>query len=385
MFKPLNESRAAVAELVNAPVDSVVFVANATEGVNTVLRNLAWDDDCKDVVITFTTVYGACGNSVDYLVDYNKGKVSHRQIELNYPVEDEEILDKFRSAVKMVEAEGNRVKVCMFDVVSSMPGVVFPWQDMVKLCRELGVLSLVDGAQGVGMVHIDLSKADPDFFVTNCHKWLHVPKGCAVFYVPERNHRLITTTLATSAGYEPQTERGTIPTATTSKQGHFVFNFQWQGTRDYSSYLCVKDAIAWRKDVLGGEERIIEQLWSLNKKGSKRTAELLGTQVLENKKGTLSDCAMANVALPLWVEEKGEGAGGGDAVVPRAEAADAFAWMMKTAVTDYKTEMPLYVADGRFWTRLSAQVYVDMEDYEYAARTLKKLCDRVGKGDFKKA
>lgn len=201
-FKPLDESRAAVAKLVNAPVDDVVFVTNATEGVNTVLRNLIWDEDGKDVVLTFSTVYGACGNAVDFLVDYHKGKVNHHQVKLAYPLEDQEVLDKFRAAVKQLEAEGKRVKVCLFDVVSSNPGVVFPWEAMVKACKELGVLSLVDGAQGIGMVRLDLTRADPDFFVTNCHKWLYVPRGCAVFYVPQRNQHIIATTLATSAGYQ---------------------------------------------------------------------------------------------------------------------------------------------------------------------------------------
>lgn len=41
-------------------------------------------------------------------------------------------------------------------------------------------------------------------------------------------------------------------------------------------------------------------LWDLNKKGSKLVADMLGTEVLENSKGTLTNCAMANIALPVW-------------------------------------------------------------------------------------
>src|ERR1700731_4319261 len=85
--KLLDESRAAVADLVNAPVETVVFVSNATEGVNTVFRNLAWADDAKDVILTFSTVYEACANVADFIVDYYNGKVEHRPIPISYPLE----------------------------------------------------------------------------------------------------------------------------------------------------------------------------------------------------------------------------------------------------------------------------------------------------------
>ncbi len=46
-----------------------------------------------------------------------------------------------------------------------------PWEDLVKACHENSVLSLIDGAHGVG--HIDLThlaKVNPDFFMSNCYK-----------------------------------------------------------------------------------------------------------------------------------------------------------------------------------------------------------------------
>jgi selenocysteine lyase/cysteine desulfurase len=54
----LDVSRAAVAKLLNAPVETVVYVPNATNGVNTVLRNLVWNPDGKDEILYFNTIYG---------------------------------------------------------------------------------------------------------------------------------------------------------------------------------------------------------------------------------------------------------------------------------------------------------------------------------------
>ncbi|KAF5678332.1 isopenicillin N epimerase [Fusarium heterosporum] len=377
--KLLDESRAAVAKLLNAPVDNVVFVSNATVGVNTVYRNLKWNEDGKDVIISFSTIYEACGKVADYLVDYFDGNVTHREVELTYPIDDDEIIRRFEETVKKIEAEGKRARICTFDVVSSRPGVVFPWEEMIKTCRRLNVISMVDGAQGVGMVKLDLTAADPDFFVSNCHKWLHVPRGCAVFYVPERNQKLLPTTLATSHGYVPKLAKRTTPLPPSSKSA-FVQSFEFVGTLDNSPYLCVKDAIKWREEVLGGEEAILSYIWDLNKKGSALLAKKLGTTYMENSKGTMRNCGMANIALPIW---SGEGAEG-EVVISAEETQTAFQWILNTLISDYKTFVSLFLHGGRFWVRVSAQVYLDIEDYEWAGDVLEKVCQRVKEKEYLK-
>ena len=358
-----------------------MFVSNATVGVNTVLRNIVWNDDGKDVIINFSTVYEACGKAGDYLSDYFNGKVSTWEIPITYPLEDDDIIQAFRDTVKQLEAGGKRARICIFDVVSSRPGVVFPWQAMVQACRELGVLSMVDGAQSIGMLPLDLSAADPDFFVSNCHKWLYVPRGCAVFYVPERNHHLLPTTLATSHGYVPKKASRISPLPPSAKSD-FVRSFEFVGTLDNSPYLCVKDAIAWRAEELGGEDRVIDYLWTLNRKGSDIIASILGTEVMENEKGTLRNCAMANIALPIWLETKGAKAKETDAVLTGAESKVAFQWFLETMMAEHKTFMALFVHDGRYWIRVSAQIYLDEDDYTWAGEVLKGLCERVAKKEF---
>ncbi len=251
----LDECRAAMAKLVNAPPETIVFVPNATTGVNTVLQNLTWEDDGKDEIIYFGTVYGACGKAIDYVVDRSLGKVSSRRINLSYPCEDEDIVQAFHAALDSSVNAGKRAKVCLLDTVSSLPGVYFPFEAIIKACRAAGVLSLVDGAQGVGMINIDLDNLDPDFFVSNCHKWLFVPRGCAVFYVPLRNQHMITSTVPTSHGYVSKSGSRFNPLPPSRKPA-FISNFEFVGTVDISPYVCVKEAIEWRRRVLGGEAKI---------------------------------------------------------------------------------------------------------------------------------
>ena len=119
------------------------------------------------------------------------------------------MLDTFRSRVKEIKAahtasgtrfthvpggappsreeeSGNRI-VAIVDAVSSNPGVRMPWKQMVQICREEGVWSVVDAAHSLGQEpDIDLHAARPDFWVSNCHKWLYAKRGCAALYVPKR-------------------------------------------------------------------------------------------------------------------------------------------------------------------------------------------------------
>lgn len=423
----LDANRAAVARLLRAPnIDEVVLVPNATVGVNTVLRALAehWSPDGRDEVLYFSTIYGSCAKTVACVSDASRGLVRGRAVELVYPLSDAAVLSAFRAAAAASAAEGRRPRVAIFDTVSSLPGVRFPCEGLAAACRELGILSLVDGAQGVGMVPLDLGALDPDFFVSNCHKWLFVPRACAVFYVPRRNQHLIRSTVPTSHGYVPKDPVKALanPLPPSSKSA-FVSNFEYVGTRDSSPYLCVGDAIEWREKVLGGEERIMRYNCSLAREGGSRVAEHLATWVMENEEGTLGDCAMTNVAMPLVVAPKRESeadytlgqkegsreeadveeaapenvlarsgkekteagiesARAGETVIPFEDAERIWEWMTKVLVEEYKTFIPTYYHAGRFWARLSAQVYLDMDDFEWAGKTLRELCHRVAKKEY---
>ncbi|OLN87573.1 Hercynylcysteine sulfoxide lyase [Colletotrichum chlorophyti] len=373
----LRKSRQAVADLINAPLSTVVFVPNATVGINTVLRNLSWSPDGLDEILYFSTVYGGCGKTIDYIVDTRLGLVSSRG--------DEEIVALFRAAVAQAREEGKRPTVCLFDTVSSLPGVRFPFEAITAACRELGVASLVDGAQGVGMIPLDLGALDPDYFVSNCHKWLHVPRGCAVFYVPERNQHLMASTLPTSHHYLPRSGGKRFCTLPPLPDSHFVTNFGFTGTIDNSPYLCVKDSIEWRKSI-GGEHKITEYLWTLAREGGKKAAAILGTSVLDNEAGTLTRCAMVNVELPMVMSADAEVpsvAPDGTVTVPEKEALVIVNWMLEVLMEEHQTYLALYWHNGRWLVRLSAQIYLDESDFEWSARVMKELCQRVGKGEYK--
>ncbi|KAJ1326952.1 hercynylcysteine S-oxide lyase [Microdochium nivale] len=377
-------SRATVAKIIRAPEDAIVFAANATTAVNIVLRNLTWNPDGKDEILYFSTVYGACGKTIDYIVDsHPPGTVSSRCIMTTYPAEDDDILAALYAAVKTAtETDGKRPRVCLFDSVVSLPGLRFPWERLTAACRDLGILSLVDGAQGIGMIDIDVGAADPDFFLSNCHKWLHTPRGCAILYVAPRNQHLVTSSLPTSHGYVSKTGSRPNPMPKLSGQSAFINNFDFIGTVDNTPYFCVADAARYREDVLGGEARIMEYTQTLAREGGRKMAEILGTRVLDSESGSMSRCAMTNVCLPIKIADR-ESSGESEGGIPAADVGDALQWMARELLDTYDTFVPAFLFQGEIWVRASAQVYLEMADFEWTGKTLLELSGRVQKGEYK--
>jgi len=109
----------------------------------------------------------------------------------------------------------------------------------------------------------------------------------------------------------------------------------------------------------------------------------LGTEVLDNNTSTLTNCGVVNVLLPLTVglsESPGK-----HKVKAGDEAMKAYLWMLKTLMEEYKTFIPVALLYDQWWVRLSAQIYLDMDDFVWAGKTLKELCDRVRNREYLEA
>jgi selenocysteine lyase/cysteine desulfurase len=375
----LDQSREAISKVLNAPVEAIVYVPNASTGVNTVLRNLRFD--AGDKILYLDTIYGACEKTIEYITETTPAESV--KVDYTFPVEDDWLVEQFKNKIKDENSKGHRVKIAMFDTVVSMPGVRLPFEKLTEACRELGVLSLIDAAHGVGHVELDLTKLDPDFLVTNAHKWFFVPRGCAVFYVPVRNQHLLPSTLPTSHGFVPQPKPGVKinnPFPAAGNKSPWVVNFEFVGTIDNAPYLCIPAGIEYRESI-GGEQAILAYCHKLAKDAAYRGAEILGTEVLDNSTQTMTNCCLTNTRLPLSYSEI-------EAVAVKAGVKkDDVAvlvrnWMSKVLADESNTFMALFFYANAWWVRWSAQVYLELEDFEWGAKTLLELCERVKKGEF---
>ena len=74
-------------------------------------------------------------------------------------------------------------KLIAFTHLTSTVGDLFPAKEICKLARDRGILTLVDGAQTFGLLDVDLSDIQPDFYSGSAHKWPCGPKENGVLYI----------------------------------------------------------------------------------------------------------------------------------------------------------------------------------------------------------
>jgi selenocysteine lyase/cysteine desulfurase len=329
-------------------------VPNASTGIDTVLRNMVFGE--HDAVICFSTTYPAFMNTLDYLTETNEFSIY--KIEHILPLSDDKICNDFEEMLETISQDGKNARLAIFDTITSLPAVRMPFERLTDICKVRGVLSCIDGAHGVGQLPINLTKLDPDFFVSNCHKWLFTPRGCAVLYIPVHNQHLIRSTFPTGFNFSKEDPA--------SKTNNFVANFAAVATSDDTPYLCIPAALEWRRRITWGnktgEEAIISYNKDLARRGGRIVAEMLSTEVMDNEESTLGDCAMTNIRLPVNTQ--------GPLIRDLAERIN------KSLNLGQKIAVNAYEYEGKFLVRLSAQVYLEVKHFEAAGFALKKMFAR---------
>lgn len=71
----------------------------------------------------------------------------------------------------------------------------------------------------------------------------------------------------------------------------------------------------------------------------------------------------------------------GPIVVQEADMPTHIAWMERTLVDEFNTFVAIYEYDGKLWTRISGQIYLELKDFEWLGGVLKGLCERVRIGE----
>jgi hercynylcysteine S-oxide lyase len=177
-------------------------------------------------------------------------------------------------------------------------------------------------------------------------------------------------------------------------KSNFVSQFEFVGSVDNGPFLCVPEALRFRREVCGGEEAIMNYCFDLARDGGRLIAQILGTEVMDNKDHTLTyQCCMVNVRLPLEVvddgddvNERSKGVPASDsntiAIVPRSQASAVTHFLTSASVTEYSTFIALIFYGNAWWARFSAQIYLELADFEYGAQVLKDLCQKVAEQSY---
>jgi isopenicillin-N epimerase len=320
-----------VANFVKCPADDLVFVANATTGINTILRSLHFSPGNE--VLTTNHEYNACRNALDYIAALHPINVV--VAEIPFPLESVEQITQ-----AILEKVSDRTQLVLLDHITSQTGLIFPLNELVQQLRQQGIDTLIDGAHAPGMMPLNLTELGATYYTGNCHKWLCAPKGSAFLYVhPDRQPAIRPLTISHGAN-SPRRDRS-----------RFRLEFDWVGTTDPSGPLSVPTAIEFMGSLLpGGWPELMER---------NRQLAIAARQML---------CHTLDVPPPCP-----ESLLGALAVVPLPDG-DWLA-LHNTLLERYHIEVPIVPwghPNGR-QVRVSAQIYNSLEQYEYLANALTTL------------
>ena len=222
----LETSRCALATFVGADPDGLVFVPNATYGVNSALRSVEDRLRPADELVVTSQTYNACRNAVT--VTAARSDCSVVVADVPFPL---------ASPTDVVEAIlgviTQRTALVLLDHVSSPTAVINPIEEIID-ALDPTVIVMVDGAHAPGMIDVDLGALGVDFYTANCHKWICSPKGAAFLWVAE-SYRDSAVAASVSHGYND---------GWPGSGSRFHAQFDWTGTDDPTARLCVARSLA---------------------------------------------------------------------------------------------------------------------------------------------
>jgi isopenicillin-N epimerase len=324
-YESLLVSKKLLAKYIGCDHDDFFFIQNPTTAINQVVKSLNLKEG--DEVLTTNHEYGAMDKTFDF---YSKkyGFVNRRQ-NISLPlVTKEQFIEEFWKGYTA------KTKAIFISHCTSTTALIFPVKEICDRAKELGLITIVDGAHVPGHIALNLQQLQADFYTGTLHKWLLAPKGCTFLYV-NKNFQNLIEPLIISWGYETA-----YPT-----KSKFLEENEMQGTRDISAYLTVP-AIMNFFDENNMQERqaacrkmILEQYPVF--------CELLQTKALCN----MSDEFLAQMcSIPITTKNPLQ--------------------LKETLYNKYKIEIPVMQRGNETYLRISYQVYNTPGDLAYLKDTL---------------
>ena len=219
------QARQVLGDYINAAADDLVFIPNATYGVNIIARSLHLKPG--DEILTSNHEYGACNNTWTYIS--KQSGVIYKQQTIPLPVTDEAaLLDQIWQAVT------DNTRVIYISHITSPTALRMPVEAICKRARQAGLISVIDGAHAPGQISLDMQAIGADFYTGNCHKWMLSPKGAAFLYTRKDMQPLVEP-LVVSWGYNSSIQNGS--------GSRYRDLLAWTGTHDPAAALSVPAAI----------------------------------------------------------------------------------------------------------------------------------------------
>jgi isopenicillin-N epimerase len=230
----LRAARETLGAYLHARPEDLVFVPNATFGVNLVARALELKPG--DEILTTDHEYGACSNAWELACRKSGARYVRQAVPLPVSSAAEVAAG---SADTIWAGVTGRTRVLYLSHITSPTALTLPVAELCRRARAAGILTVVDGAHAPGQMPLDLEELGADIYTGNLHKWLCAPKGAGFLWARADMQPLLEP-LVVSWGYGPERTR--------FEETDFVSAMTWLGTDDYSAYLSVPAAIRFQAE-----------------------------------------------------------------------------------------------------------------------------------------
>ena len=168
-------TRKKVAEFINAKsTEEIIFTRNATEAINLVSYSWGRSNIKKDDEVVITEIEHH-SNIVPWQI-----LTQEKNAKLDYITVDDNGYLKMQDYERHLDT--NKVKLVSVSHMSNVLGTIVPVNEIIKMSHEKGIPVLIDGAQSVPHMQVDVQKMDCDFMAFSAHKMLG-PTGVGVLYV----------------------------------------------------------------------------------------------------------------------------------------------------------------------------------------------------------
>ena len=323
---------------INVDKKGLVFVPNATSGVNTVLRSIDLKEDDEILILDHT--YQACWNTVDFVTNRTGAKTVIA--ELPHPIENpEQVIQTILNHVT------EKTKLALIDTVTSPTGIRLPFEEIVKQLQSKGIDVLLDAAHGPGIVPLDLEKLQAAYVAGNAHKWLCTPKGAAFLHIREdKRNQIRPLSISHGASVDGNIDE------------KIRLEFDWTGTQDITPWLCIPKSIEFISRLVEGEwSEIMRHNTDLAINARNILLDVLGTPKLCPDSMIVG---LSGVVLP-------------EANVPITSVLEPDP-LHTLLYEKYNIQVPVFgwPYHNRRYLRTASYLYNSLEEYEYLAEILKK-------------
>jgi len=246
-YQPWTEIREKVARLLNCQAKEIALTENATAGMNYISNGL--DLNPGDEVLGTDQEHP--GGESGWKLKARRSGLVYRQLPLGKPINSpQEVIETF------VGAMGPKTRVLAVPHMITGSGAILPVKELCAEARKRGIFTVIDGAQTVGQIKVDLKELGCDAYYGSFHKWLCAPAGNGFLYLRQDRAAEVWTTLA-STQWDNQEDHG--------------FRLSQRGTGNLSLLFGLDEALDFHFEL--GPERVYARI--------KELGDYLRTRLLE--------------------------------------------------------------------------------------------------------